>query len=202
MERLGFRPQGQAVLEVGAFDGYLLSRFDADTKVGIDLEPAPAGLQHAPVVAGSGRRPPFRDASFDTVFLMDVAEHEEKDRELLCSVAKLPRPGGFLYMSVPSKGFTAFPPFITNALHRNWGHVRSGYTPDELLALLPPCMQPTVIEWNEPFFRLLYLPGRVLWWAFPPAGRLLMRLCAWLDGRFPSGLSGHLFLRLVLRQGP
>ncbi len=195
MSHLGMRLLGDAILEVGAFDGYLISKGEARIKIGIDLEPASYKEHQAPTIVANGRYLPFRDSSFDAVLLMDVAEHEEKDRELLCSVVKTLKPGGVLYMSVPSKGFTAFPPFITGTLHKSWGHVRPGYTPDELIGLLPEGMQVTILQWNEPFFRLFYLPNWILWRVFPPVAKLLLSLAAWLDRPFSKGLSGHLFLK-------
>ncbi|MSQ14922.1 MAG: class I SAM-dependent methyltransferase [Dehalococcoidia bacterium] len=201
MSRLGILPQGEAVLEVGAFDGYLVALSRARIKLGIDLEPAPSAEHFAPMVLGDGRRLPFRESSFDAILLMDVAEHEQRDSELLGSIVGSLKEGGALYMSVPSRDFTAFPPFITNTLHKSWGHVRPGYTAEELTKLLPENMPVTIIQWNEPFFRLLYIPIWLLWRLFPPAARLILRLAALLDQAFPKGTRGHLFLIARLKKG-
>ncbi len=194
MSHLGIMPRGDAVLEVGSFDGYLVARSRATVKLGIDLEPAPSKEQFAPMVMADGCCLPFRESSFDAILLMDVAEHEVKDSELLCSIVSGLKPGGVLYMSVPSRDFTAFPPFITNTLHKTWGHVRPGYTPEELIKLLPVGIQVTIIQWNEPFFRLLYAPVWILWRLSPPAAKLALCLAAWLDKGLSKGLRGHLFL--------
>ncbi len=195
MAHLGLKPQGDHVLEVGAFDGYLVSKAEATNKVGVDLDPASSKVQHASIIRANGRSLPFRDSTFDAVLLMDVAEHEENDRELLCAVTKALKPDGVLYMSVPSRSFVAFPPFITGALHRSWGHVRPGYTLEELTELFPQGMQVTIRQWNEPLFRFFYVPNWILWRTFLPTAKLMLRLAALLDKRLSDGNHGHFFVK-------
>ncbi|MBM2827351.1 MAG: Methyltransferase type 11, partial [Dehalococcoidia bacterium] len=190
---LGIKPDGQLLLDVGAHDGYLLSRCSALLKVGLDLEPAAARKLYAPMLCGDGKSPPFLPGTFDWVLAMDVLEHEAEDVALLSSLVKLLKPGGRLCLSVPSKDFTVFPPFITSLLHKSWGHVRPGYLPEELASKLSSGVDVTFLTWNEPLFRLFYLPARVLWAISPIAGRWFLWVIAGLDAMFTQGISGHVF---------
>jgi SAM-dependent methyltransferase len=71
---------------------------------------------------------PFRDASLDTVLLLEVLEHLEDDAGALREIARILRPGGKLVISVP------VPPGEIDA--GEFGHKREGYTRADLLRLL------------------------------------------------------------------
>lgn len=47
-------------------------------------------------------RLPFRDASFDVVTMLDVLEHLSDDKQALCEVRRVLRPGGVFVWSVPA----------------------------------------------------------------------------------------------------
>ena len=193
LDRLGIRPAGSAILDVGAYDGYTLSRYSAALKVGLDLEPAEAGKLYTPLLCGDGKSPPFLPGAFDWVFALDVAEHEADDVALLGNLIKLLKPGGSLCLSVPSRGFTVFPSFITSLLHQSWGHLRPGYLPEELASKMPSGVEVTFLTWNEPLFRLLYVPVRAIWSISPLLGRWFLRGISHIDSMFTQGLSGHVF---------
>jgi SAM-dependent methyltransferase len=48
---------------------------------------------------------PFGDNSFDLITILDVLEHLEDDRAMLCELRRVMRPGGALLLSVPAYHF-------------------------------------------------------------------------------------------------
>lgn len=188
---LGIGPVGPRVLDVGAADAQLLRRFPGVQRVALD----PQVWDTSPVsrVRGDGAHAPFRAGAFDTVIALDVLEHVQDDLALAQELVRLVRPGGALWVSVPSRSFRAAPAMATAFLHRRWGHLRPGYTPDELRALFPGAAEVTLHEWNEPAYRLAYFPLKLLSLAAPPLARLALRLVARLDSRRRAGQQGHLF---------
>lgn len=191
-------PKGaRAVLDVGCYDGYFLAQVQATRRVGLDLEPAPAKQQFYPVIRADAKHPPFRPHAFDLVFAFDLLEHEPADAALLGCLVDLLRPEGMLWASVPSRSYRAFPRFLTSWLHQQWGHVRPGYLPNEIMAILPEGVTMEVYLWNEPLYRFLYFPLRLLWALLPALVRPVLRGMAWADALRASGLSGHLYLRIT-----
>jgi len=81
---------------------------------------------------------PFSDATFDKVAIVDYLEHIHDDAGLVAELHRAMRPGGTLILNVPHlkrSPLRAFRHLIgqTDAKH---GHVRPGYTPEAIRALL------------------------------------------------------------------
>ncbi len=81
---------------------------------------------------------PFADLSFDGVLLVDHLEHVEDDQGLLAEARRVLRPGGPLLASAPR-----MPGAVGSRLRQIlgmrrelYGHVRDGYTPAELQAMV------------------------------------------------------------------
>jgi ubiquinone/menaquinone biosynthesis C-methylase UbiE len=70
---------------------------------------------------------PFPDASFDCAMSTQVLEHIEDDSRAAAELARIVKPGGYLVVSVPHPP-EPFP---------NPGHVREGYTEEDLKVLFP-----------------------------------------------------------------
>lgn len=98
-------------------------------------------------VCGDARRLPFRDGAFDAVTLFDVLEHIREDGSAAQEALRVTRPQGVLLVSTPnadwrypSYGFMkpVCPP--ETELMSEWGHVRRGYSVQELTSLFggPP----------------------------------------------------------------
>ena len=98
------------------------------------------GLVDGDVHLVDGRRLPFADREFDRVVIVDMLEHVPDDRVFLDEVARVLRPGGRLVVNTPHLKQTA----LRKARHalgqtdEKHGHLRAGYTPDALRALLEP----------------------------------------------------------------
>jgi SAM-dependent methyltransferase len=83
-------------------------------------------------------RLPFADREFDVVAVVDMIEHVSDDRAFVAELARVTRPGGRLVVNTPYRRDTALRRLrerlgLTDDKH---GHVRPGYTPSELCALL------------------------------------------------------------------
>lgn len=83
---------------------------------------------------------PFPDAEFDRVVIVDMLEHVRDDGAFVAEVARVLKPGGLLVLNTPHRKDTRLRRLRhalgqTDARH---GHVRPGYTPEELRRLLAP----------------------------------------------------------------
>lgn len=94
---------GLSVLDVGCgsgADSAALGSAGAEV-IGIDL--TAAQLRDRPpatiVVAGDGRALPFPSGSFDAVVCSNVLEHTPNPEDLLCEMARVVRPGGWMWVS-------------------------------------------------------------------------------------------------------
>ncbi len=82
---------------------------------------------------------PFPDASFDVIVIIDLLEHLRDDEKFVEECHRVMKPGGRLIVNVPHiKKGAVLPPVrrmlgITDEQH---GHVRPGYTPSQLYAIL------------------------------------------------------------------
>jgi len=123
--------------------GQLLFPGAAVTNCDIDPAFAPdAARAGVTFVCGDARALPFTDASFDVVTMFDVLEHIEDDAAAAREALRVVRPGGVILVSCPDADWR-YPHhrFLRRiagdeaVLMAEWGHVRRGYTPDDLARL-------------------------------------------------------------------
>ncbi len=87
-----------------------------------------------------GDRLPFTDACFDAVAVVDMLEHVPDEAAFVRELARVTRPGGRLIVNTPHLKHTALRR-LRHALGQTdekHGHLRPGYTPERLRALLEP----------------------------------------------------------------
>lgn len=70
----------------------------ASSYIGLDL---PENLYGSPDLEWDGRKIPLADAAVDSVLLTEVLEHCPQPDEVLKEIARVLKPGGFLFLTVP-----------------------------------------------------------------------------------------------------
>lgn len=90
-------------LDVGCAGGALRSRVASNCRyLGLDYPATGKELYGAkPDIFADAAYMPFSDSCFDSVCLLDVLEHLPEPEKGLNEIARILRPGGFLYISVP-----------------------------------------------------------------------------------------------------
>lgn len=138
------------VLEVGGGQSGLGSMLYPNARiVNIDLNAdyarsAANQRQNVQFLPADATRLPFADESFDLVTMFDLLEHVPSDHVAVAEAKRVLRPGGCLLVSTPRETWR-FPYYRImrpicpheEQLFEEWGHVRRGYSPDSLEALVP-----------------------------------------------------------------
>ena len=194
--RLDLPLSGNRLLDIGCYDGFLLSHVDATFKVGIDTEPV-AAFSDIQYVQGDFLEHNFGQERFDRVFALDVLEHVKEDRMFVEKVVSLLSADGIAIISTPSKAISVFPPFAQAWVDRKWDHShRRGYTRQEI-GRLANGQNAKLISWNCSLFRFFYLPLSLLWRTCPSLAKLLLRAITIIDARLSGGDSGFYYVILT-----
>ena len=86
----------------------------------------------------TGDRLPFADAEFDRVVVVDMLEHVSDETAFVAELTRITKPGGRLVVNTPHLKRTLLRRFrgALGQTDEKHGHLRSGYTPESLRALL------------------------------------------------------------------
>lgn len=152
------------ILEFGCGAGHnlleLKSRLPSMAAVGVDIDAHALDLARRAaalknygdirfVCAGTADVLIDETASFDYALLIDVLEHLYDPHALLAQVGKLLKPDGAVLVSVPTH---RYPRVFGLEFHRSVGHVRDGFSLNELDALLGPAYERTEFNYNTGLF--------------------------------------------------
>lgn len=152
---------GSRCLDIGADNGVLslLFRQLGGSWASADLDPEAVesirALVEKDVHLINGTTTPFKDGEFDVVAIVDFLEHVHTDRQFTKECARIIKPGGRLIVNVPrARKWSAFGPLkrglgLTDEEH---GHVREGYTLEQLHDLLQPHFEITCARTYNRFF--------------------------------------------------
>ncbi|WOD39248.1 class I SAM-dependent methyltransferase [Nodosilinea sp. E11] len=195
----------ESILEVGGGQGGLTALLYPNANItNLDLDPkfAQAACNQAPnvkFVCGDATQLPFADESFDAVTMFDVLEHIPNDGEAIAEAFRVLKPGGYLLVSTPDQSTWRFPYYsifkpicpLEAEVMAEWGHVRRGYTLENLKMLMPvPCQQYatfinaiTVINHDIAFSKLPFTLRFVLLLAISP----ITWIAYWLHRPTKSG---------------
>lgn len=135
---------GNRVLDFGCYDGYLLSRLVRRRPiVGVGVDIAESAARTARGLYGheglrflvSDGALPFSTGSFDVVTCSEILEHVEDLEGLLGELARVLRPGGRMYATMPNHLGHVWPPLrgTCRLVDRVEGHVHR-LTRDDFLA--------------------------------------------------------------------
>lgn len=102
-ERLGERLARARFLDVGDTDGLMLKHLG---KPGLGFNLAPAAITNIrangiEAQLGDGQELPFDDGSFDCVLCFETLEHVESPAQLLGQLARVCKPDGRVFVSIP-----------------------------------------------------------------------------------------------------
>lgn len=134
------------ILEIGGGrSGLGAMLFPAADVVNVDIDPdlaTDAANGNLTFVCASACDLPFADRSFDIVTMFDVLEHIDDDATAVAEARRVVRQGGEILVSCPDADWR-YPhhEFMRpvaqreQALMDEWGHVRRGYTNDQLAKL-------------------------------------------------------------------
>jgi len=115
---------GAPILDLGCGDGrFSRAVFDClNIDVGLDISSSAVSLakqtsNHSHLVTGDGKRLPFRDEAFGTIFSNSALEHIPNVSEVLAEARRVLKRGGVLVFTVPSPNFGEFL-FLPSLLRR------------------------------------------------------------------------------------
>lgn len=153
IHRIAPRTRLERILDVGGGQSGLTALLYPDAQVTtLDLDPAygkvaPNRWDGVRFVCGDATAMPFADESFDAVMMLDLLEHVPAHDRVVAEANRVLRSGGFILVSTPRDTWR-FPYYgfmkpicrTEEELFAEWGHVRRGYSLDDLTALFgrPP----------------------------------------------------------------
>lgn len=185
-------PQG-TLLDIGGGNGYVSQKL---AQLGHDIvliEPGRTGALNAHqarglenVICATVEEANFVPRSFGAIGMFDVIEHVEDDHAFLDRVARLLKPGGMLYLTVPCYGW------LWSQADVDAGHFRR-HTHESLRELVHGQFD---VEYISSFFQALVIPQFFLR-ALPY--RLGMRRTKILSSASEHGASIGVFVRLLSR---
>jgi SAM-dependent methyltransferase len=137
------------ILEVGGGQSGLTRLLYPNARVtNLDMDPSFADApcnrdEGVRFVCGDATRLEFDSGSFDAVTMFDVLEHIPDDSRAISEISRVLKPGGYFLISVPNEHW-CYPYYrfmkpicpSEEEMFAEWGHVRRGYSLDQLSNLI------------------------------------------------------------------
>lgn len=204
LKRLGvFTPitSSHTILDVGGYDGYVLSKLPGKSRelVDIDARPIFTGIKYH---KNDFLKKKFTPGYYDYIYAFDVLEHipEGKEKLFLEKIERLLKKGGRAYITTPSRDIRLFPPFLTSWVSRRWGHYRClGYTRASLENYLKEYRGTyEIMELNSRLYLSLYLLIRLAKVLLPDKLiASIIDIIARYDSKHNNGCNGYFLIRIV-----
>lgn len=188
----GRLPASGLTLNIGSAQNPYISS-SVGKVINIDIEPAcmPNFLR------GRAEHLPFRGGVFDNVVFFDVLEHIPDDRAAVREAWRVLNAGGRLYATIPCREddffMIEFPRFLKKVdwpeMEKTWGHVRRGYTRDEVRELFGRYfslvyMERGIANIGRVGLQLYFLRGWDRLWYRSRMARLFLKMFNYLDHWF------------------
>lgn len=185
----GRLPASGLTLNIGSSQNLYISP-SAGKVINIDIDPArmPNFLQG---------RAELRARAFDSVIFFDVLEHIPDDKAAVREAWRVLRAGGRLYATIPCREddffMIEFPRFLKKVdwpdMEKAWGHVRRGYTRDEVGELFGRyfslvCMERGIANVGRIGLQLYFLRGWDRFWYRSRTIRSFLKMFNYLDHWF------------------
>lgn len=133
------------IIDIGSYDGVIADKIKEllpnieITVIDVDI----SGLISAKkrglnTLNASALSLPIKDNQADVVFCLDLIEHVEDDNKVVQEISRVLKKEGILILTTPMQDGISFP--IMNKqkikeINKEWGHVRSGYSLNEIRQL-------------------------------------------------------------------
>lgn len=185
--------QDSVLLDVGGYDGTIsqnLKKVHPYLKV-IVVDKNTSGLHLAKegglnAIRTSVLKLPLDKDSYDIVLCLDLIEHVQEDEKLIKEISYVLKKEGKIILTTPTQSgvnFPFLPKKYTNLINKNWGHLRKGYSIDNLK------------EMFQKYNLMIIKKGKYF--------NFLSKLFYWL--RFLANFSlklGDLFFRFIIKLEP
>ena len=90
-------------------------------------------------IRGSALNLPVGDGKVDVVLCLDLIEHIDDDSKVIEEISRVLRKGGKFILTTPKENGISFPLLDrkkTLEINKSWGHVRPGYSINQIEAIL------------------------------------------------------------------
>lgn len=136
---------GAVVLDIGGYDGYIsynLKKLVPKVKIAV-VDVDKSGLESArerglSTLYASTLELAIMDNKIDVVLCLDLIEHIQDDDKLIKEISRILKKNGKLILTTPMQDGVSFP-FLSkervDSVNKSWGHVRKGYTMNEIMEL-------------------------------------------------------------------
>lgn len=133
---------GLVVLDIGSYDGFIADKlrepFHNLKAIVVDLDKE--GLNIAKgrgldTLLASACTLPVQDNSIDIVLCLDLIEHVKEDYKLIEEISRVLKTDGKVILITPMRDKSLIPFLNMEAINNLWGHIRNGYTLEEIKGL-------------------------------------------------------------------
>ncbi len=150
-------PDSKIVLDLGCHDSGWISTIPGKLKIGVDLDPL-RSHQGAILVKADINHLPFKAASVDMVYALDLIEHLDNAGNAVQEMERVLKNDGSFLVTTPSDDVRLYPGFLTGFISKKWGHYfRRGYSQNELSCMFTDYFDVNIRSWKALAFRKRYL---------------------------------------------